>query len=506
MCRRERMRGRSWALIFSLILSVIFLGWTLGAAKVYNVKEVKLRLDFSEQVRMEYWNTFDNGKPGLDDSYSFYSSKARLGAGVSWKYFDAYVQLHYTQFFDLPDDGMFGTGVLYHKFNNLEAYQAGRRKEAADSPGYAAISQAWIAAKVPWVKGLKVKLGRFAYNSGLEAGAKNPTIKILKKTRISQRLIGTFEWSRVGRSFDGFQVVYDRPYWNLSLTAVYPTAGGFYLKRDENEVNGYKMRDISIVAAALSLKDSFIDGLDAQAFYYYYNDDRGLYKAGKGADPEIHTVGGHVIFTRPLGPGAFDLLFWGAYQWGTWGANGRILDHDAYAFAVEGGYKFTSLAFKPWIRAGYFYGSGDDDPNDGDHETFFMMIPTLRIYARTPFYNLMNTEYVFGQLIFKPLKNVVVRTDVTKLWLTEDKDGWYLGSGVCRPDVFGYSSKPSGGDDDLATMWDISATIKNIFNYAGFKVNLVLYYSHVWGGDVIENNFKKDEDMDFFYTELQIKF
>ncbi len=494
--------------IILYLIAFVFLAFPGLYAKTFTVSDVKLKLDFSEQIRMEYWDTFDNGAPGLDSDYAFYSSKMRLGAGLSWKYFDAYVQLHYTQFFNLPDDAMFGTGLLYHKFNNLEAYLSGNRKDAGDSPGYAAISQAWIAAKIPWIKGLKVKVGRFAYNSALETGAKNPTIKILKKVRISQRLIGTFEWSRVGRSFDGFQVAYDRPYWNFTLTGVYPTAGGFYLKRDENDVNGYKMRDISILAAAFSLKDSFIDGLDAQVFYYYYNDDRGMFDDGKGADPEIHTLGGHLIFTRPLGPGAFDFLIWGAYQWGDWGdtAQDRILDHRAYAVAVEGGYKFTSLPFKPWLRIGYFYGSGDDDPDDGDHETFFMMIPTLRIYARTPFYNLMNTEYVFGQLIFKPLKNVVVRSDLTRLWLTEEDDKWYLGSGVCRPDVFGYSAKPSGDNDDFATMWDVSVNIKNIFNYKDLKVNLVLYYSHVWGDDVVEYNFKDDDDMDFFYTELQIKF
>jgi len=32
--------------------------------------------------------------------------------------------------------------------------------------------------------------------------------------------------------------------------------------------------------------------------------------------------------------------------------------------------------WKPWFRAGVAYGSGDNDPKDGKHGTFFQILPT----------------------------------------------------------------------------------------------------------------------------------
>lgn len=465
----------------SLGMLVLFL---VSSASAYSLGDVKAKVNFREEFRSETWSTFDSGS-GKDDSYTFFSSKMRLGFGFTSARADAYAQLHWTQFFNLPDNAEFGTGPLYYGANQGE------------NLGYAAISQAWLRLKCPRVQGASVRLGRFVYNSGLEVLPKDPTLKWLTKLRISQRLIGGFEWSRVGRSFDGLQVVYDQPLWNLTITAVHPTPGGFYLRRDDPTLGGYSVHDVDIVAVAATLKDSYLPGFDAQVFYYYYNDNR-----GRVEDPEIHTFGGHFLYTREVGPGQADFLFWGAYQTGTYAG----LDHSAYGVALEAGYKFKEISWQPWLRAGVWYGSGDDNPNDNDHETFFMMIPTLRIYAFTPWYNLMNTTYYFGQVILKPHKKLVVRSDLTRLYLTEENDSWYLGSGITQPDQFGYASKTSGGDDDLGTMWDLSLFLKDLYNYNGAKLGLNLYYSHVWGGDVVSANFPEDDSMDFFYAEAVITF
>ena len=271
----------------------------------------------------------------------------------------------------------------------------------------------------------------------------------------------------------------------------------------------------------------FLPNLDAQVFYYYYNDERRLasnvkiinghdYTAelnGLG-DCELHTIGAHTIYVyNDIGPGDIDFLLWGAYQWGNWGrgigTHDSILDHDAYAVAVEAGYKFKKLPWQPWFRAGYFYGSGDDNPDDNDHETFFMMIPTLRPYSLTPTYNFMNTNYWFAQILLKPCKKILLRSDVHFVNLTEDEDFWYLGSGMTRPDKPSYATVSAHlpyGDDELLTMWDFSIFIKDLYNYKGLKVGLDLYVSHIWGGDVVEDAFKAQDDMTFFYAELRFTF
>lgn len=484
-------------LSLTLIAILSFIG-----AKAYAYEwDGKVKLDFTEEVRVESWATFDDGSAGKDDSYTYLSSKMRLGLGAKSKLVEGYLQLHWTQFLGLPDDAMYGAGALYYGQNTKE-YGVG-----AEDIGYGAISQAWIAAKCPWNESFQAKVGRFLYNSGLEGGLPNdPTLTWLKKLRVSQRLIGGFEWSRVGRAFDGFQLSYDQPKWNLTMAGMQPTPGGFYLRRDDPTAGDYSVHDVDMGTVALSIKDTYVKGLDAQLFYYYYNDDREL---ASHEDPEINTLGAHLIYTTDMGPGAADFLFWGAYQWGSWGTATANLDHSAYAAAIEAGYKFKKAPWQPWIRLGYFYGSGDDDPHDGDHDTFFMMIPTVRMYAFTPFYNLMNTTDYFAQLILKPHKKVVVRSDIHRLKLTEENDFWYQGSGITRPDIFGYASIGSHiapGDDDLGTLWDISFFINDIYKYRGVSLGLDLYYGHVFGGDAIEDRFPDDEDLDFAYAELRFKF
>ncbi len=475
--------------IFTTFLLMFFL--ISANAFAYKIND-NAYIKFKEEIRYENWSTFE--KPNtVDDQYDFVSSKMRLGFGFNSNYIDAFGEFNWTQFFGLPRKASYGTGSLYYGQNN-----------GARDVGKVGIDQAWMRGRFPGLENLSATIGRFKYNSGLEykTKPKNKRLQWLRKLRISQRLIGGFEWSRVGRSFDGFQVGWDDKAYNITVAGFQPTPGGFYLDYMDDDYNGYKSHDIDIVTAVFTLKDTVVKGLDAQLFYYYYNDDRGL----PNQDPEINNFGGHILYVTPkVGPGSFDMLCWGDYQTGTWGRN----DQSAYAVALEGGYKFEDIMWQPWIRGGYFRGSGDDDPSDNDRDTFFQMMPTLRIYAMTPWFNLMNTTYGFGQVMVKPMKNVLVRTDFTRLWLTEKEDAWYQGSGMTRPDIFGYKPlRPVGGfdDDDLGTMWDLSLFIKDIYKAYGVSMGLDLYYSHVWGDDVVEQIFTKDDDLDFFYAEFRITF
>ncbi len=488
------MNNRTILTLFFAGLLLVFLGSSALAFKINDNAYLK----FKEEIRYENWSTFE--KPNThDDQYDFVSSKMRLGFGFNSQLIDAYAEANWTQFFGLPRNASYGTGALYYGQNN-----------GARDVGKVGIDQAWIRGRLPGMENLSATIGRFKYNSGLEYQTmpKNKRLAWLRKLRVSQRLIGGFEWSRVGRAFDGGQITWNNDLYNFTVAAMQPTPGGFYLDYMDDDYRGangrnYKTHDVDIITAVFTLKDSVIEGLDAQLFYYYYNDDRHL----ANQDPEINNFGAHILYVTPkIGPGSIDLLFWGDIQTGTWGGN----DQSAYAVALEAGYKFEDIDWQPWVRAGYFIGSGDDDADDNDRDTFFQMMPTLRIYAMTPWFNLMNTTYCFGQLMFKPMDNVLVRTDVTRLWLTEEEDAWYQGSGMTRADIFGFKGlKPASGefdDDDLGTMWDLSLFIKDIYKFNGVTMGLDLYYSHVWGDDVVEEIFTEEDDLDFFYAELRFTF
>jgi hypothetical protein len=187
---------------------------------------------------------------------------------------------------------------------------------------------------------------------------------------------------------------------------------------------------------------------------------------------------------------------WAVGQAGDWGA----LDHAAWAYAVELGYQLPSVLAQPWLRIGYDASSGDGDPSDGHHETFFQVLPTARVYAQLPFFNLMNSRDLFAQLLLRPHARLTIRIDYHWLSLSERDDLWYAGGGATNDKIFGFSGSPSGGHRDLAHLVDASATVA-----LHDRLSLGLYYGHAFGRSVVRTTFD-DATADYGFVELTFKY
>jgi Alginate export len=129
--------------------------------------------------------------------------------------------------------------------------------------------------------------------------------------------------------------------------------------------------------------------------------------------------------------------------------------HSAAEIAAEAGYRF-STRMQPWIRAGYFRSTGDPDPNDTHHNTFFQVLSTPRAYARFPSYILMNTEDRFGQFKLAPSQKLALRSELHFVGLSNVRDLWYDGGGAYQEGTFGYLGRPSGGNRKVGTSLDLS--------------------------------------------------
>src|SRR5207245_11417100 len=114
------------------------------------------------------------------------------------------------------------------------------------------------------------------------------------------------------------------------------------------------------------------------------------------------------------------------YGYGRFGTC-HSLNEGAGASAVEPGYRLTDVAAKPWLRVGINSASGDTNPNDGTHGTFFQMLPTAQLYANFPFYNMMNDQDVLAQLILQPDPRLSFRLDGHWLRVNSSKDFVYSG-------------------------------------------------------------------------------
>jgi hypothetical protein len=413
---------------------------------------------------VDYFAPPEGRAPTGAERYAFVGLQVRGGVRLTFSEVQVVLEAQGTGIIGLPKDaslpppfGNLGPGALYFAHTPEQ------------NQGAVFLKQGHIT----WARsGFTATLGRFELASGLEVVPTDPTLAWLKRSRLGERLVGPFAYTHVSRSFDGLRLAYDRPAWNLSGFATHPTHGGFEI--DANPDLGA----VDLLGLALTSK-----GLgggrpgDLGVFYFHYEDRRDETTKVDNRPPPLRradrepirteTLGAHAIVTAQMGAGTIDALAWGALETGRWG----VQDHSGWAWAAEAGYQLPRAPGSPWLRAGWNRASGDRDPLDERHDTFFQVLPTARIYAQFPFYNLMNGEDAFLQLVVKPHPRLLVRGDFHWLGLTRSEDLWYAGGGATNEQVFGYSGLPSGGTRSLARVAEASATLKlsdRLSSYAYF--------------------------------------
>lgn len=324
-----------------------------------------------------------------------------------------------------------------------------------------------------------LQIGRFEFQDGTELTPPNATLAALKRDRVAQRLIGPFGFSDVGRSFDGVHYVYGTQRNNFTLVGAVPTRGVF-------QVDGWGWNRVGFGYAAYTHEwGSGRHAADTRLFLIEYDDFRDIIKTDNRplavrrtdlANILINTFGGHTLHAFTTSYGTFDAMLWGALQTGRWG----VQKQRAAAADVEGGFQPHALPkLKPWVRGGFTYGSGDGNPNDNQHETFFQLLPTPRPYARFPFYNMMNTEDGYGILLLRPHPKVTVSSEFHSLRLSAANDLWYSGGGVFQPWTFGYTGRSTSGKRSLGNLYDTGVEYRAnrdlvLSGYVGFTQGLAV--------------------------------
>lgn len=420
--------------------------------------------------RAESWSWFD-APPGQSD-YTFGAFLLRVALSQKKERFEWMVEGTSPWLMNLPaqsilpaPQGQLGQGANYYAANH-------------NQDGSAGFHQGFLKFKSLFGDSpSSFRLGRFEFSDGAEVKPADPVLAALKNDRIQQRLIGPVGFSHIGRSFDGIHFDRTTERNNFTFFAARPVEGVYQLR------SLYEL-DVDIFYAAFTrqLPSKRAPG-EIRLFAAEYHDGRPVLKvdnrplSARTADHSnirITTFGGHYLAAIGSGAAKTDLLFWGAAQVGNWG----VLTHRAGAIAVEAGHRFDA-PMQPWLRAGYFRSTGDGNPNDNEHSTFFQMLPTPRIYARFPFFNLMNNQDIFGELLLKPARKLSLRTDIHSLSLSSSQDLWYLGGGAFQQSTFGYTGRPGNGHSGLGTLFDGS------LDYAvTTKTTLTFYGGVVRGGSV----------------------
>ena len=471
------------------------------AATPQTPKQLKIgNVNFSGSLRLRaenygWWET-----PGFEDDYTFGAAVLRLSLSQQTEKFDWLVEGEFPVLINLPEraiapapQGQLGLGGSYFAASGHQ-------------DGSAVLKQAFVRVKNSFGHGpSSLRIGRFEFVDGTETTPADPTLAALKRDSIAHRLLGHFGFTHVGRSFDGVQYVHNTKESNFTFVGGRPTEGVFQLR-------GLKELDVDFWYGAYTKPVAVRKVVsEFRILALHYHDGRGALKtdnrstALRSADHDnirLTTVGGNYITAVNTSHGTIDLLAWGVGQFGDWGNQA----HRAGAVVFEGGFQPSALLgrYKTWFRGGYSRSTGDDNATDGRHATFFQVLPTPRMYARFPFYNMMNTEDIYAQFKIKPHARISLRADVHHLRLSNRNDLWYTGGGAFQEGTFGYVGRPSGGRRGLGTQFDVSADITVTPTTA-----LTLYAAGVRGGGIQSFIYPAggpNPTARFFYAELSKRF
>ena len=401
-------------------------------------------------TRTEVWRFFEPPAGGGNNDYVYAANRFQGGLRHTAPRYEVTAALQYVQFAGLPSDaigpGPLGAGAVYFA-------HAGHSDSRQVYLRYLN-----LRLKDVVVPGLMIQAGRMAYASGSETVSGDPKIEAVKRQRVDARLIGEFEWSLFQRAYDGVRADLAKSGWGLTAVAVHPTQGGF------EDAAGLMMKDVAVLGSTVGLRPGVVvPHVELQGFAFRYLDHRRVTaradntgRAAEAVDVAVNSFGATFVGASPNRDGGqWDAMLWLVGQSGSWYGQ----PHRGFSMAAEGGYQWTEAPWSLWLRGGFLRASGDDDPADDRHDTFFQMLPTVRRYAQTAGYSQMNNTDVFAQALLRPSPALSLRVDVRRVGLASARDMWYSGSGATqsRGNLFGFSTRPSNGATHLANIAEASA-------------------------------------------------
>jgi hypothetical protein len=342
-----------------------------------------------------------------------------------------------------------------------------------------------------------------------------------------ERLIGAFEWNNFARTFDAVKLRYDsKPdkVWVDTFAARvvnihdFGPTGNYGFEFNDSDGND---NFVGLYAGTTKLPFQ-----TTEAYFLYRDKDDSNPRYVDNATPtanaaraydiqqEVYTVGLRAK-SKPGTFGGVDYEAEGAYQWGRDAgrvgtaypnATGTMLDHSAFAAMARLGYTWADCAWKPRLGVEYSVASGDENPNDGDDDSFLNLFPTNhKFYGYMDMFSWKNIHNPSVQLKFTPYqdktvawRNLWIQLDYHAFWLYTNEDAWYRANGVATVRAVNAAARAA----DTFVGSEIDLTI----GHAPMKwVRVLAGYSRFFRGDYLQAT-GADDDANFGYLQTVITF
>ncbi|MBM78979.1 MAG: hypothetical protein CMJ78_00085 [Planctomycetaceae bacterium] len=195
----------------------------------------------------------------------------------------------------------------------------------------------------------------------------------------AQRLVSPLEFGNTRRNFEGFRLTTKTAEWDLDAFATRPVNTATGARSLALQDNAHDHADYSRTFSGVF---STYKGLETNKLDLYWFWLREQEPNPARADGSRHTIGSRLYGSKSVSDEfgqAVGLVSWdfeGAFQLGH--DNGE--DVGAGFFVTDVAYQWVQAPWKPKVKGVFYYTSGDDDPNDGDNNTFDDLFPLGHAY------------------------------------------------------------------------------------------------------------------------------
>jgi hypothetical protein len=309
----------------------------------------------------------------------------------------------------------------------------------------------------------------------------------------SQRLISPLDWVNTRRNFEGFKLLWHADDWQIDAWATRPVntaAGNGPLFRFDNE------RDRGDTSRTFNGVFAVYGGIERQTFDMYWLWDRETDALGTGVDRSRHTAGGRWLSEHPVYNDCCEVTrIWrfdveGGYQFGH--EAGETVRAGFFTAGV--GHTWKSHPWSPTLWLFYDWASGDDDPSDGENNTFNHLFPLGHAYiglidnvAR------QNLSDVNWRLTVNPTQKLTLLAAMHWMDLDTSNDLVYnvAGRGLGQRNV----------GDEIGEELDLVATYR-------FHPNFTVQagYFWFWYGSAIRNSPLRRDDASQFYLQTVFQY
>ena len=287
-----------------------------------------------------------------------------------------------------------------------------------------------------------------------------------------QRLLSSLAWANTFRNFEGHKLIYTSPDWDIdgfAMRSVNGAAGNAFRPTSADQPDASRHIN-GVYSTYKGLEHSKLD------LYWIMFDEEA--PSAAFMDGTRHTFGARLAGSKPVKEcdklvGTWNWDLEGAWQFGEDNfGSAAIRDVQAGMVGALGGYTFEDATWKPSLGGIFYWSSGDNDPTNGDINTFYSIYPLGHAYwgqiDNLSGQNLLNYGLQFG---LKPHKKLSVVTQFHWFDLAQSSDRIYniVGAGFA-----------GSGSSSIGNELDIVATYTHSKNF-----NLQLGYFHFFYGNAV---------------------